>query len=171
MVHISYFPSLELLTLTKNPLILPLILSSCPHVQNWALRPRRLQRCHSAAGSKGHPCDRSSILRSIVRFIGTYLSKLNSEINKTQCIGPRHFGGKGAHYAESPGENSGHSPSSHPSVTFNLIPWSMRNHNPYATDTFLFSLHEIHLVPSVFSVFSLEPTRTSNFVQVSFNGT
>lgn len=64
-------------------------------------------------------------------------------------------GGREEHIMKSPGENSGHSPSSqyafsHPSVTFNLIPWSTRNHNPCATDTFLFSLHEIHLVPSVF---------------------
>lgn len=118
------------------------------------LGPRRLERCHSAAGSKGHPCDRSSTLRSIVRFMGKYLSKLNSEINKTQCSGPRHLGGK-EHIMQSPGENSGRSPSSqdafsHPSVTFNLTPWSTRYRNPCATDTFLFSLHEIHLVPSVF---------------------
>lgn len=64
-------------------------------------------------------------------------------------------GGKGTHYAESPQEIQAilhllNMPFSHPSVTFNLIPWPMRNRNPCATDTFLFSLHEIHLVPSVF---------------------
>lgn len=64
-------------------------------MSNTALGPKRLKRGHSAAGSKGHPCDRPSTLRSIVRFTGKYLSKLNSEINKTQCSGPRQSGGDG----------------------------------------------------------------------------
>lgn len=62
-------------------------------MSNTALGPKRLKRGHSAAGSKGHPCDRPSTLRRFVRFTGKYLSKLNSEINKTQCSGPRQSGG------------------------------------------------------------------------------
>lgn len=64
------------------------------------------------------------------------------------------IGGKKAHYTESPGENPGHAPSSqhafaHSPVTFNLTP-GLRNHNPHFPNPFLFPLHEIALVLSVF---------------------
>lgn len=127
-------------------------------MSNTGLGPKRLKRGHSAAGSKGHPCDRPSTLRSIVWFTGKYLSKLNSEINKTQCSGPRHGGGGGggrSTLCRVPWGKFG--PFSifsicifSPFSDFQSHPLVQEKPHPCATDTFLFSLHEIHLVPSVF---------------------
>lgn len=66
-------------------------------------------------------------MESLVQFTGSYFSKFgmwqpSGEINKTQCNGSRRGGEGGRHIAESPEENADHVPSSHSSVTFNLIP-------------------------------------------------
>ena len=143
------------------------------------LEPKRLKRSHSVAGSKGHPCE--SVFNSwkscsIHRQIPLYMWQSSIEIHKTQGNGSRYLE-RERHITESPLEKIQailhllNYAFSHPSVTFNLTPWSRRNHYPCATEyIFIFPSWDRFGSKNI-SVFSLMPTRISSFVQVSFNGT